>query len=315
MSYYGDFLSGEPVCMYWDTATAAGASVTRATNGTVYVKRRGGSAVTTGITDTEDAVATGIHEVQIATTDSYFTPGDYSVYVTGSEIDGQTVNHYIGSFSIQNRYYAGLVARGVCSGAGTSTTIVGPSAMSFANDIPNAATVFVSYGTGFGQARPVDDFVGATDTFTISPALQTTTTTSSYIEVLATSPASTTVASFPKVDLGAINGTSVASAAAGYMPSVMKVGGGAGELLITDGKVATQDVTLTSATIDSIWDEVVEGSTTVRQGLRGILSVLLGKVARSSTSWVSRDLADTKNRVSANTDANGARDSVTRDLS
>lgn len=242
MSYYGDYQAGQTVTMYWETTTASGQSVTRATNGTVYVKKVGGAQTTTGVTDSEDAIATGVHIVTIATTDSYFTPGDYGVYVLTMTVDGVTpVNHYIGCFSIQNRYVPGLIARGVAQ-SGTSSTIVLAGATSFANDIPVGSTVSITYGAGVGQPRLIDDYVGATDTVTVSPAWQTNPDSTSYYEIYASAPASTTVANYPSVNVAAINGTAIATPhSAGYMPSTVKPGTGTGEIDLTTGFVKAKN--------------------------------------------------------------------------
>lgn len=73
-------------------------------------------------------------------------------------------------------------------------------------------------------------------------------------------------------------------------------------------------IPLSAAAVDAILDEVIEGSLTLRQGLRLMLASLTGKATGGGTSTVSfRDLADTKNRVVMTTDANGNRTAVTRD--
>lgn len=69
------------------------------------------------------------------------------------------------------------------------------------------------------------------------------------------------------------------------------------------------------AIADGVHDEVVEGSTTFRQLLRGFAAVLLGKASGlASTTAVYRDIGDTKDRVTATVDADGNRSAVTRDL-
>lgn len=73
-------------------------------------------------------------------------------------------------------------------------------------------------------------------------------------------------------------------------------------------------VPLSAAAVDAVHDEVVEGSLTMRQALRLVLAVLTGKSAGGGTSTITfRDLADTKNRISATVDANRNRTAVTRD--
>ncbi len=72
---------------------------------------------------------------------------------------------------------------------------------------------------------------------------------------------------------------------------------------------------MTAAAVDAILDEVVEGGYTLRQLLRGFASALLAKLSGADINVPTfRDLADTKNRVSATTDASGNRTAVTLDL-
>lgn len=64
-----------------------------------------------------------------------------------------------------------------------------------------------------------------------------------------------------------------------------------------------------------VLDDVVEGSTTLRQMLRGYASALLAKVSgMSSNAPKFRDLADSKDRITATTDSSGNRTAVTLDL-
>jgi hypothetical protein len=66
---------------------------------------------------------------------------------------------------------------------------------------------------------------------------------------------------------------------------------------------------------NAIHDEVVEGSLTLRQAMRLLLSVLTGKSSGGGTATlVFRDIGDTKNRLSVTVDADGNRTAVgTRD--
>lgn len=77
----------------------------------------------------------------------------------------------------------------------------------------------------------------------------------------------------------------------------------------------TDGVPLTAAAVDAILDEVVAGSTTLRQALRGFMAVLLGKASGLATATaVYRDIADTMPVVTATVDADGNRSAVTLDL-
>jgi hypothetical protein len=72
---------------------------------------------------------------------------------------------------------------------------------------------------------------------------------------------------------------------------------------------------LSSAGIDSIWDEVMEGSFTARQYMRGFAAAMLAILSGAATTTVViRDTGDTKDRVTATVDANGNRSAVTLDL-
>lgn len=79
---------------------------------------------------------------------------------------------------------------------------------------------------------------------------------------------------------------------------------------------ATGDaMALTGAAVDAILDDAVDGVTTARQILRGIASALLAKASGLGTATaVFRDLADTKDRITATVDADGNRTAVVRDL-
>lgn len=68
------------------------------------------------------------------------------------------------------------------------------------------------------------------------------------------------------------------------------------------------------ALVNDIMGEAVEGTTTLKQGLRLMMSALLAKVSGCDVnSPVFRDIGDTKNRITATTDAYGNRTSVTLD--
>ena len=66
---------------------------------------------------------------------------------------------------------------------------------------------------------------------------------------------------------------------------------------------------------DGVWDEQVDGSVTARQSLRLNNSAAGAKLSGAATTSVAvRDLADTKDRITATVDADGNRTAVSRDL-
>ena len=106
MNYLGDFPQDQTIYFLWSTNDDAGASITRAADGTISIyKDNGTTQVTTGVTDTEDFDSlTGIHLCTIVTTNAWYTPAhDYTVVLSAATIDGQTVNAVLASFSIENR--------------------------------------------------------------------------------------------------------------------------------------------------------------------------------------------------------------------
>ncbi len=71
---------------------------------------------------------------------------------------------------------------------------------------------------------------------------------------------------------------------------------------------------LAASAVDEILDDTLEGSMTVRQALRIILSAVAGKLSGAATTNVLiRDIGDTKNRIDATVDAAGDRTAITLD--
>jgi len=107
MMYLGDFPEDETLHFLWSSNDSNGASITRATDGTVSVyKDNGVTQSVAGVTDTEDFDSlTGIHACTIdLSADAFYAIGaNYTVVLSASTIDGQTVNAVLAHFSIENR--------------------------------------------------------------------------------------------------------------------------------------------------------------------------------------------------------------------
>jgi len=74
--------------------------------------------------------------------------------------------------------------------------------------------------------------------------------------------------------------------------------------------------TMSSGAVDSILDDPVEGSFTMRQLLRLMASALFGKASGGGTATITfRDLGDSKDRITATVTSNGNRTSVVLDAS
>ncbi len=111
--YLGDFKEDSTLYFYWNTNNKDGASVTRATDGTIKVYKDDGTAESTaGIIDTEDFDSlTGVHscKIDLSSDAFYATDHDYSVVLVGAVIDGETVNAVLATFSIENRFASSLL--------------------------------------------------------------------------------------------------------------------------------------------------------------------------------------------------------------
>jgi hypothetical protein len=105
MMYLGDFPEDATIRFPWSSNDSGGASVTRATNGTISVYKDGGTTQSTaGVTDTEDFDSlTGVHMVTIdASADAFYVTGsEYAVVLSGATIDGAVVNAPLACFSIE----------------------------------------------------------------------------------------------------------------------------------------------------------------------------------------------------------------------
>ena len=109
------------------------------------------------------------------------------------------------------------------------------------------------------------------------------------------------VAGKPKVDVDTFGGT--AGTFASGRPEVN-----------ASHFAGTAYATALAAEVDAVWDEQIDGTVTGRQSMRLQNSALAGKASGlATTTAVYRDLADTKDRISATVDADGNRTAVTRD--
>jgi hypothetical protein len=164
MMYLGDFLLGQTVRFLWSSNAAGGASITRATNGTIAIhKDLGTTETSTGVTDTEDFDArTGIHAVSIVTTDAFYTAGsDYQVILHTATIDGQTVNAVLAHFSIMNRFPLKAAIRATVDNTGfspTTTQFDCDDITEATADHYNGRSVLFTTGALLGQTRPILDY-------------------------------------------------------------------------------------------------------------------------------------------------------------
>lgn len=161
MMYLGDFNPGDTVRLMWSSNNAAGASITRATNGTISVYQNlNTTQTTTGVTDTEDFDGlTGIHAVSIDTgaDGTFYAAGrDFVVVLSGATIDGQTVNAVLAHFSIQNRNHL----RPTTAGRTLDVSAGGEAGVDWAN-IGSPTTAQNLSGTNIDTDQVVASVTGA----------------------------------------------------------------------------------------------------------------------------------------------------------
>jgi hypothetical protein len=130
--YFGDIVEDAIIKLPWNTFNSDGASVTVTAvstdievfkDGVILTDPDAGGTVTLNV-----GTGNGSHFVTIDTSaDAEYTTGsDYEAKLAGITVDSQTVNAFIGSFSIQNRYMVGTDGANttVPDAAGTAPTAI-----------------------------------------------------------------------------------------------------------------------------------------------------------------------------------------------
>lgn len=209
--------------------------------------------------------------------------------------------------------FFGFVDQGTAQSA-TASTLQLRSAAAFADDEFNGCIIILTGGTGVGQTRVITDYVSSTDTATVSPDWTTTPSGTITYLVIGAPPAVTTSSSLPAVNVTHFGGTAGTFSSGIPEVKVNNIAAGA----VNAAAIATGAIdadALAADAIDEIHDEVIEGTTTFRQMMRGVASALFGKASGlATTTAVYRDIGDTKDRITATVDADGNRSAVTKDL-
>jgi len=185
--YLGDYKEDDSLFFAWSTNDKDGASITRATDGTISVYRNAADAQSTaGITDAEDFDGlTGIHmcTIDLSSDSFYSVQGDYSVVLSAATIDGETVNAVLATFSIENRIAGGrgLASQARIDALGFVSGIVddsGALVSSFISDLTevtddhfNDLVIIFTTGVLLGQARRISDYNGTTKVISVTPDL------------------------------------------------------------------------------------------------------------------------------------------------
>jgi hypothetical protein len=232
--------------------------------------------------------------------------------------------------------------------AGAAGTITLASGASAKDGFYNGLYVQCSNDTpanALGQTRKIISYVGSTRVATVGSNWGTNPSSSTTYDILipltanvaaiqAQRPPDWSTAGVPKVDVANWLGTAAAAPTVAGVPEVdvTHFNGVAGTFAsgrpeVTAAAIANGAVTaaaiatgaidadaLAADAVDEILDDPIEGSMTLRQALRIILSACSGKLAGAATTTVTiRDLADSKNRITATVDSSGNRSAVTLD--
>jgi hypothetical protein len=318
-SYKGDFPTGKTIYFYFDTfAGSTGAPITISGLATSDIKvYKNGSTTerssTAGFTllDTDgidfDGI-TGIHGFSIDTSDDtdagfYAAGNDYTVVVSTITVDSQTMSFIAGSFSIDNRQ----LLRPTTASRTLDVSAGGEAGIDWSN-IGSPTTAVNLSGTTVKTATDVE-----TDTADIQgrlPAALVGGKIDSNVGTISNNAITTA-----SINDGAITNAKVAD---DVDVNVKTVTAGA----ITASAIATDAIDADALAADAVAEVKaalialsIDGFD-LEEAMRLILAMAVGKASGMATATnVFRDAADTKDRITATTDADGNRSAVTLDAS
>ena len=173
------------------------------------------------------------------------------------------------------------LATGTAQG-GSASTIQLAAGETFADDEMNGNVVKVTGGTGAGQARVITDYVGSTDTATVTPNWITNPDATSTYEIVEGS-----------MNLTAISNDAQSAADlkdfadAGYDPATNKVEG----VKLVDTTTTNTDMLTNSGIADAVWDEASTGHVTA--GTYGEIVPTLSTSAEVLAVEAKVDIVDT----------------------
>jgi hypothetical protein len=174
--------------------------------------------------------------------------------------------------------------------------------------LPNAAAG-ANGGLPLGNASGAVTLANATHTGAVIPTVTTLTNAPSDSSGVTTLLGKFTGITLLAHWLGAIMGKQAADATA--QTEIRASGAGSG----TYDPASDSLEALRDNVADVVLDEVVLGSYTMRQLLRGISAATMGKLSGAATTTITiRDLGDSKDVVVATVDADGNRSAITLDL-
>lgn len=346
--YLGDIGIGATLDHMFTTVDSSGGAV--AMDSTCIIAVFTGNSTTpnsSGITlNASFSTIVGLNHIRIvaASTSGYSSNTDNHIVVrTGTAGSKPLAGYMIGSFSIENRVHLRPTVNGrtldVSAGGeagidwaniGSPTTAVNLSATNI--DVDQVlASVSGAVGSVTGAVGSVTGNVGGNVVGSVGSVAAGGIAAASFAAgaIDASAIAANAIGASEIADgaidaatfaAGAINAAAIADGAidaatfaANAITATVVADG-----FITAAKFSTGAITSSAVSanyLDAVWDEVVDGTVTARESFRLANSANGGLVAGAGTTSVTlRDLANTKNRVTAAVDASGNRSTIVLDL-
>ena len=205
-----------------------------------------------------------------------------------------------------------LVADHGVAQAGSSTTITLRSSASTIDSTYSDLIVFIMAGTGAGQARLIDTYVGSTKVATIHETWTTTPDNTSVYAMIASGKSH--VEDITATALAKIN-TECDTALTDYDPPTRTEATADKDAIITEVNAnETKIDALNDITVADIIAGIADGSYDLQEMMRIMFAALSGKSSGGGTTTLTfRDSGDAKNRITATVNSSGDRTAMTLD--
>jgi hypothetical protein len=167
-SYYVEFITSNP---------STGAAVNADSTPVATANKNGTDDATFTLTVTN--IDTGRYKA-VGTIPTSYNPGDMVNVTVAATVGGIAAKAVIDKFGID----LPVVRIGKAQTGSTSTTIILDSGASAINNFYNNSLVYLTNGTGAGQARTITGYVGGTQVATVDRAWATTPDNTSYFAIL-----------------------------------------------------------------------------------------------------------------------------------
>lgn len=270
------------ISLYYRRDGAAATAITPATL----------AALTTGHTDGGvKHVGDGIFRLDVP--DAAWAAGSETVVIGGG-----ATGMIFKEVEIQLAYTPQSIRTATATAGGASTITLDASASS-GNDFYVGQIVQILAGTGAGQARIVTGYVGSTKVATVDTAW-------------ATNPASGSLFAILPLGIYGMSETNVRAAVWDATAASYVTAGTTGKKLTDSGAAGTPPTE--AEIVTELMATNIATGTPFGDFCRGVAAALMGKTARSGTTWTARNIEDSKDALTATTDGTNQRTAVTRNL-